>query len=610
MNSSAARPRTTRVRARRANLARAGYAAAAGLLSGAVAVAAGQLAAAALRPSASPIIAIGNAAIGRAPEAVRSFAIRNFGTDDKTVLVTGVLLVLALACTLIGLLGLVSRVAAAIGVLILGTAGMLAAGTNAGALWSDMLPSVATALVGVAVLSALLGRVPRPAAATATRQDAARAGAAHRAPDRRRRHDRRQFLAASASTAVVATAGVVGARAIEGARFDANRSRAGIRLPKPVETAPPPSAPPSTPRPTSPPPARSASPSPSVSRPARTSTPPAPSRPSRSARSATPSRSPARSRPSAPPSRSAARRPGPSFDVNGLSAFRTPNDDFYRVDTSITVPQLDPKTWSLRIHGMVSSPRTISYQDLIARGLIEREITLCCVSNEVGGPYISTASFLGAPLAPLLAEVGVDPAADQILTRSSDGWTCGTPTATATDGRDAMLAVGMNGVPLPVEHGFPVRMVVPGLYGYVSGTKWIVDMELTTFAAYDAYWVRRGWSPPGPIVTESRVDTPRLGKLLTAGPVPVAGVAWAQHRGIGRVQVRVDGGSWHEADLGPIPSTDTWRQWVWTWNARPGSHVLQVRATDGAGTVQTPREMSAIPSGATGWHSVSVQVVV
>ncbi len=216
----------------------------------------------------------------------------------------------------------------------------------------------------------------------------------------------------------------------------------------------------------------------------------------------------------------------------GLSTFITPNDTFYRVDTALLVPSVKAEDWQLRIHGMVDRELTLTFDQLMSRPLIERDVTLTCVSNEVGGRYVGNARWLGAPLKDLLDEVGVDPSADQLVSRSVDGFTAGSPTATVLDGRDAMLAIAMNGEPLPIAHGFPVRMIVPGLYGYVSATKWITDIELTTFDAFDAYWVRRGWAQEAPIKTQSRIDTPTSRTRVRAGTVPVAGVAWAQHRGI------------------------------------------------------------------------------
>jgi hypothetical protein len=230
------------------------------------------------------------------------------------------------------------------------------------------------------------------------------------------------------------------------------------------------------------------------------------------------------------------------------------------------------------------------------------------VSNEVGGPYVGNARWVGAPLADLLSEAGVDPAATQLVSTSDDGFTAGTPVPAVTDGRDAMLAIAMNGEPLPIEHGFPVRMVVPGLYGYVSATKWVVDLELTTFEAFDPYWIRRGWAEQAPIKTQSRIDTPRSFADISPGDVVVAGVAWAQHRGIDRVEVRVDEGSWQEADLATEDTIDTWRQWRISVPLTTGNRTITVRATDGEGDVQTTDRVEPFPDGATGHHSIVVHV--
>ncbi len=298
---------------------------------------------------------------------------------------------------------------------------------------------------------------------------------------------------------------------------------------------------------------------------------------------------------------------GVDVDVPGVSRFLTPNDSFYKIDTTLLTPTVNADDWRLRIHGMVDRPITLNYAELLRRPLIERDITLTCVSNEVGGDLISTARWIGAPLTPLLEEAGIRSGADQLVGRSVDGFTTGAPLATAMDGRDSMLAVAMNGAALPLPHGFPVRMIIPGLYGYVSATKWLVDLEVTTFDAFDAYWISRGWSRRGPIKTESRIDTPRYGAKLTAGTeVAVAGVAWAQHRGISRVEVRVDDGPWSDAELGAEDTSDTWRQWVWRWTPTAGGHRIQVRATDGTGAVQTSVDAPPAPNGASGYHAVSV----
>jgi DMSO/TMAO reductase YedYZ molybdopterin-dependent catalytic subunit len=257
---------------------------------------------------------------------------------------------------------------------------------------------------------------------------------------------------------------------------------------------------------------------------------------------------------------------------------------------------------------MVDRPLTLNFDELASRPLMERDVTIACVSNEVGGGYIGNARWTGVPVADLLDEVGVRPGADQLVSRSTDGWTAGTPVSAVTDGRDAMLAIAMNGEPLPLEHGFPVRMIVPGLYGYVSATKWLASLELTRFDAFDPYWIERGWAEQAPIKTQSRIDTPRGGATLAAGPVVIAGVAWAQGRGIDAVEVSVDDGAWQHATLATEDSVDTWRQWRFDWDASAGRHSIAVRATDGTGEPQTSEVREPFPDGATGHHRISVEV--
>jgi DMSO/TMAO reductase YedYZ molybdopterin-dependent catalytic subunit len=294
--------------------------------------------------------------------------------------------------------------------------------------------------------------------------------------------------------------------------------------------------------------------------------------------------------------------------VDGVVPFRVPNPQFYRIDTALVVPQVDAARWTLRIHGLVEREVTLTFDELVSSPLVERDVTLMCVSNEVGGDLVGNARWLGLPLKPLLEKARPTADADMVLSTSADGWTCSTPLEVLLDGRDALLAVGMNGEPLPVEHGFPARLVVPGLYGFVSATKWVVDLEVTRFDRKQAYWTPRGWSERAPVKTQSRIDVPSDGSDLRAGRVAVAGVAWAQHRGIDAVEVSVDGGPWQAARLAEVPSVDTWRQWVLPWDATPGRHTLAVRATDGEGAVQTDAEAPPAPDGATGHHTIRVVV--
>jgi DMSO/TMAO reductase YedYZ molybdopterin-dependent catalytic subunit len=296
------------------------------------------------------------------------------------------------------------------------------------------------------------------------------------------------------------------------------------------------------------------------------------------------------------------------LSIPGLSSFITPDDSFYRVDTALFLPQVDPATWKLRIHGMVQREVTITFDELLKRPLIEDYVTLTCVSNPVGGPYVGNARWLGASLGALIRQARPLAGADQLLCTSVDGFTSGTPLQVVLDRRDALLAVAMNGAALPVAHGFPARMVVPGLYGYVSATKWVTDIEVTTFASASAYWVQRGWSQQAPIKTESRIDVPVIGASLAPRLTSVAGVAWAQYKGIAAVEVRVDGGPWQEARLASVPGIDTWRQWVWEWPATPGNHLLEARATDKAGYTQTAVQAQPVPNGASGYPSAAVTV--
>jgi DMSO/TMAO reductase YedYZ molybdopterin-dependent catalytic subunit len=271
-------------------------------------------------------------------------------------------------------------------------------------------------------------------------------------------------------------------------------------------------------------------------------------------------------------------------------------------------PNVTAEQWNLKVHGLVDKEISIGYNDLIARPQIERSVTLTCVSNPVGGDLAGNARWIGARIDDLLKEAGPNGGADCVLCTSADGFTVTAPLDALTDGRDALLAVAMNGEVLPIEHGFPVRMVVPGLYGYVSATKWVVDMKVSKFAVETAYWTERGWSDHGPIKTASRIDLPKPDSSVSAGPVTVAGVAWAQHRGIKTVEVQVDNGPWQPAQLAGDASIDTWRQWKYTWNAPGGTHVLRSRATDGTGAVQTSAVQDVAPDGATGYASLSVVV--
>ncbi|WP_426246042.1 molybdopterin-dependent oxidoreductase [Nocardioides sp. LHG3406-4] len=304
------------------------------------------------------------------------------------------------------------------------------------------------------------------------------------------------------------------------------------------------------------------------------------------------------------------REPAPRtrIGLDGVTPWRTRPEDFYLIDTTIAVPTIDPGEWRLRIHGLVDRELTLTFADLLDRELTEAWVTLNCVSNPVGGPLIGNAWWSGVRVASLLEEVGVQDGADAVLQTSDDGWTCGTPLTALTDDRDAMLAVAMNGRPLPLEHGFPVRTIVPGLYGYVSACKWVVDLEVTRFSDFKAFWTERGWSEQGPVKLSSRIDVPTSGAEVPAGELRVGGIAWAQHTGVESVEVALDGGAWQAAEIANPGTDDTWVQWAATLSVTPGDRILRVRATDKDGGVQSGAEVDVVPNGSEGWHAIDFSV--
>ena len=293
--------------------------------------------------------------------------------------------------------------------------------------------------------------------------------------------------------------------------------------------------------------------------------------------------------------------------VDGIAPFVTPNADFYRVDTALVVPQVRAEDWVLEVTGMVDRPLRLSFDDLLQRDLVEADITMTCVSNPVGGDLLGHARWLGVPTRELLDEAGVQRGADQLVGRSTDGYTCGFPVEAAYD-RDCLVAVGMNGVPLPLRHGFPARLVTPGLYGYIGSTKWLTELEVTTFDAFDQYWVPRGYADRAPVKTMARIDTPRSLQTVAPGPVPVGGVAWAQIRGVEAVEIRIDDGDFQPVQMAEALNNASWRQWRFDWDAVPGRHNLTVRAVDGTGEVQTDERADVVPDGASGWMSLVVLV--
>jgi DMSO/TMAO reductase YedYZ molybdopterin-dependent catalytic subunit len=299
---------------------------------------------------------------------------------------------------------------------------------------------------------------------------------------------------------------------------------------------------------------------------------------------------------------------GGELTVEGLTPYIVPNDRFYRIDTALLVPQVDTRSWSLSVEGMVDRPFELSFDELLELATVEEAVTLSCVSNEVGGSLVGNARWQGVPLRDLLDRAGVQADATQVVGTSVDGFSAGFPTEAAHDGRVALVAVGMNGEPLPVNHGFPARLVVAGLYGYVSATKWLKAIRLTRFEDFDGYWIPRGWAKEAPVKTQSRIDVPRAGTSIPTGRTAVAGVAWAPTRGISRVEVQIDEGPWQRAQLGDVLSDDTWAQWLFEWDAPPGRHSITVRATDGTGETQTSDVRPPAPDGATGWHTRRVTV--
>jgi len=298
----------------------------------------------------------------------------------------------------------------------------------------------------------------------------------------------------------------------------------------------------------------------------------------------------------------------PFAGIEGLSSWITPNDEFYRIDTALRVPQVDPADWQLRFTGMVDNELSFSYDDLLAMPLSEHAITLSCVSNPIGGDLVGTAMWTGVPLLDLLDQAGVQPGATQVVGRSVDDFTAGFPTEVLGDGRNALLVVGMNGEPLPIRNGFPARLVVAGLYGYVSAVKWLSEVHLTTWDGFDGYWIPRGWSKTGPMKITSRIDVPRHNSRIEAGETVIAGVAWQPTRGISAVQVRVDGGDWQSCDLAVPGSDETWVQWRTDWSAEPGPHTLAVRAHNGDGDPQPIGPKGVAPDGAEGYHEIRVDV--
>ncbi len=499
-----------------------------GLLAAASGVAVGTGVAALLQGVPSPIESVGNRAIDYAPPFLKEFAVKQFSTADKPILIGGVVVTLAILAMVAGVVGRTRPRVAVGAVSLIGLLAVAAAAidrTTTASRVLTLVPSVLTLVVSLVVLVVLLGTLTELGRKTASLP----AG-----------FDRRRFLqVALGASALVVIGGTVG-RVYGSAAAAA--SRAGIRLPRPAVKAPP-----------------------------------------------IPS--------------------GVELDLKGISPYVTPNRDFYRVDTALRVPDVPAEGWNLRIHGMVDNELNLSYRDIMDMPLVENRITLTCVSNEVGGRYLGNAAWLGVRIKDLLEMAGVQPGADAIKSTSADRWTAGTPLEVVTDDRNAMLAIGMNGEPLPLEHGFPARLVVPGLYGFVSATKWLVDIEVTRFADFKGYWTTRDYTAEAPIKFSSRIDVPKSFQTFKRDDVRLGGVAWAQTVGIEKVEIRIDDGPWQLATLGEEDTVETWRQWMWKWDdATEGTHKATIRATNSNGKTQTSERARIRPNGTTGWHSVQFRV--
>ncbi len=495
-----------------------------GLLSGGLAVTIGMLVAA-LGDVASPIDTVGSSFIDRTPHWLKTLAIDWFGTNDKTALRVGIVIVLATVALIAGSFSVTSPKPLTSAILIFAFLGALSASEREGSNGASLLAPIVGATIGIASAVLLLRILTNHWLAASTPSPS-------QVP---LGWDRRRFMRASAAVGATAvTTGLIGQRK-EQQRVRSTESQRPTSLP-PVSNSLPPS------------------------------------------------------------------------EISQDISFITPNNDFYRIDTALSFPNVNLETWKLRIHGLVDQEITLSYADIAAMPQVEKVITICCVSNEIGGPYIGNAVWQGVYLKDLLLQAGVKPEAEQVFSRSLDGWTCGFPIEIALDGRDALLAIGMNGEPLPLAHGFPARLIVPGIYGYISATKWLSEIEVNKWSDAEGYWIPRGWARDAPIKTQSRIDVPRAGATVAAGKTRVAGVSWAQHTGIQKVEVRIDDEEWNNAVLGDDITDDTWRLWTFDWQATSGEHTIQVRATDKSGYTQTETVTGVAPDGATGWHTRTVSV--
>ncbi len=525
-----------------------------GVVAALAVLAVAEIAAAFVAPAASPVLAVGALVIDLVPAGVKDTVIALFGTGDKVALIVVLGVVVLAAAALAGILQVRRPPLGVVVLALFAGVAMLAATTRAGATGAAAIPTIVGMIAGVFILHRGADRLrdwrdaaDRAASASAAVAEPVRgiARPAARAPLTPGAGARVERRTFLLMTVVAGVASVVAGAVARGLNAAAARVDDFRRTLVLPRAATPAAAIPAT----------------------------------------------------------------AELGVPGLAPFVTPATDFYRIDTALQVPSVDAASWKLRITGMVEQEVEITFAELLALPLEEHVTTLTCVSNEIGGNLIGNALSIGYPIRLLLERAKPTAGADMVLSTSQDGWTASTPLEALTDpARASILAVGMNGEPLPQQHGFPVRKVVPGLYGYVSATKWVTELKVTTFAEDVAYWSTRGWTERGPIKTGSRIDTPRSGARVDAGRTAIAGMAWAQHTGIEKVEVRVDEGDWVEATLGDGVGADTWRQWSYAWDAASGSHSVEVRATDTTGATQTSDEAPPAPDGATGWHRITVGV--
>jgi DMSO/TMAO reductase YedYZ molybdopterin-dependent catalytic subunit len=517
-----------------------------GILAAAAGIAAGHLVAGFVDPATSPVLTIGSTVIDLTPTPVKEWAVARFGTSDKPILLGSVVLVTLVVAALLGLLARRRRLLAT------GLLGLLVLVTGAAAVTRptfapiDLLPAAVTLVAGLGAFWWLTGlALALDRDRTASADSAARGTTSSGTTP--------SGTGTSGTTAPRSTArrafvgGALAVAALSVLAAAGGQLRAGAQAARRLVL----------PRPADPAPAFPV---------------------------------------------------GLEAKVPGITALRTPNDAFYRVDTNLAVPRVDADRWMLEVDGMVERPFSLSFEELSAMPLIERDITMTCVSNEVGGGYVGAARWLGVRLSDVLDRAGISGAPDQVLSTAVDGFTISTPLDVVRDGRDAMIAIGMNGTQLPEAHGFPARLITPGLYGFVGATKWLTRLTLTTYAAEQAYWTKRQWATDAPIKTSARVDTPRPLSTIKAGRTAIGGVAWAQHRGVDSVEVRIDDAAWQQTELGPEVTIDYWRQWYLPWDATPGLHRIAVRAIDRRGKPQIVERATPFPSGSSGIQEVVVTV--